>query len=314
MLLFALLLVSGCAATTGRLPAPATSAPRTSGSTAPGSPAPDSAGQGLPAAFRRLPSTSGRLLETTLTGRASGVTMRVWVWLPPQYDQPAFAQSRFPALMLYPGGAGVRHNAWAGPSLGAQEDIAAGSTSGAVTPFILVMPQMQLSADLDTECADLPGRPKVGTFLAQDVRAMVEADFRVITDRRGWGAAGVSSGAYCAARLVFNHPDQYAAVAVLDGYFTIDTPLAGASDPSVRAEDPWALAVTSPPPVSVLVWTGDGPDLTRAQAFMKRVRPPTQAELKLLPGGQHLTTDAARMVPSTLEFLTGHLMPVMPIG
>jgi len=47
---------------------------------------------------------AGRLLLTTLAGPASGVTMRVWVWLPPQYDDPRYARTNFPVLVLFPGG------------------------------------------------------------------------------------------------------------------------------------------------------------------------------------------------------------------
>ncbi|HEY6796985.1 MAG TPA: hypothetical protein VI248_20120, partial [Kineosporiaceae bacterium] len=39
--------------------------------------------------FHRLAADVGRLLDTTLSGPASGVTLRVWIWLPPQYDDPA---------------------------------------------------------------------------------------------------------------------------------------------------------------------------------------------------------------------------------
>jgi poly(3-hydroxybutyrate) depolymerase len=168
---------------------------------------------------------------------------------------------------------------------------------------------MQLSPHLDTECADLPGQPKVGTFLAVDVRRMVEDNFRVLLDRRGWGAAGASSGAYCAMRLVFDHPEQYAAVVSMSGYFTIETDLPAASTPAVRAQDPLAVARTNPPPVDVLVWAGsrDLYEVRRARAFLAEVRPPTAATEMILPGGRHLTVDFARMMPATFAFLSAHL-------
>ncbi len=233
--------------------------------------------------------------------------MRVWVSLPAQYDQPAYAHRRFPVVMLYPGGSGAQHNAWVGPALGARELVDRGSRDGTISPFVLVMPEMQVSPTLDTECADLPGQPAVGTFLAVDVPRLVAATFRVLDDRHGWGAAGISSGAYCAARLVFDHPDQYAAVASLDGYFTIQTDLPGAKDPRIRSQDPWAVAETAPPDVAVLLWSGGGPDLTLSQQFLAHVKPPTRAELRVLPGGQHLTEDVAKMVPGTFAYLTTHL-------
>jgi S-formylglutathione hydrolase FrmB len=253
-------------------------------------------------------SHAGPVLMTTLNGAASAVTMKVWVWLPPQYTQPAYAHTAFPALMLYPGGNGADHNLWAGPRMRGIEIDAQGARAGTLTPFVFVMPAMQLRQDLDTECADLPGQPKIGTFLAVDVRRMIEKNFRVIHDRTGWGAMGVSAGAYCASRLVYDHPDQYTALASLDGYFTIETNLPGGNDPTVRAGDPLAVATRTAPPLSVLLYAGSGgPDLTTAQQFLTQVRPPTKAQLLVQPGGQHLTNDVVNMVPAAFAYLTAHL-------
>ena len=265
--------------------------------------------------FRTLKTDVGRMVVTTLSGARSGVRLRVWVWLPPQYDQPAYARTAFPTLMLFPGGTGAGYNTWVGRQYRARELVAAGTGSaGKITPFVFVMPEMQPSATLDTECADLPAEPKIGTFLAVDVRQMVEENFRVLRDRTGWGAAGASSGAYCAARLVFTHPGQYAAAVSIAGYFTIETPLRGANAPAVRASDPAALALSHPPNVSILLWSGTNrPDLTVARAFLTRIRPPTSAELQILPGGRHLTTDFARMMPGTLAYLTAHLAAPAPM-
>jgi len=55
---------------------------------------------------------AGRLMVTTLSGKASGVTMKVWVWVPPQYDDPRYAKTAFPVLMLFPGGDGVGYTQW----------------------------------------------------------------------------------------------------------------------------------------------------------------------------------------------------------
>lgn len=265
--------------------------------------------------FTRLPSDVGTLLQTTLAGAASGVRLRVWVWLPPQYAQPAYAHTAFPALMLYPGGSGAGYNTWAGRQYGAREVVATGAGKGTVTPFVFVMPEMQPSARLDTECADLPGQPKVGTFLAVDVRTMVQDNFRVMRDRLGWGAAGASWGAYCASRLVFDHPDAYAAAVSIAGYFTIETPLPGAKDPGVRAQDPAAIATANPPNVSILLWSGarNRYDLRDATTFLAAIKPPTQAELRILPGGRHLTTDFAKMIPDSFAYLTAHLAHPTPL-
>ena len=50
--------------------------------------------------------------------------------------------------LLYPGGTGAGHNSWAGPALGAREFVAAASANGSGLPFVLVMPEMQVSPTL----------------------------------------------------------------------------------------------------------------------------------------------------------------------
>jgi len=302
-------------AATGTASGPATGTVRAGG--AGGSPVPSvvPTSPGGHQVFEPVHTDVGRLIVTRLHGARSGVTLRVWVWLPPQYDQPAYARTAFPALMLYPGGTGAGYNTWAGTQYHAREEDAAGAATGRLTPFVFVMPEMQPSARLDTECADLPGQARMATFLGTDVRRMVEDNLRVLADRVGWGAAGASAGAYCAARTVFDHPDQYAAVVSIAGYFTIETALPGHADPSILAQDPAAVARRSPPPVSVLLWAGgdNGTDLKDARAFLALVRAPTSAELRVLPGGRHLTTDFARMMPGSLAFLSAHLARPTPI-
>src|SRR6266513_5812479 len=45
----------------------------------------------------------GYLMRTTVTGRHSGITRVVYVYLPPQYFQPAYRAHRFPAIELIHG-------------------------------------------------------------------------------------------------------------------------------------------------------------------------------------------------------------------
>jgi len=259
---------------------------------------------------------AGRLLLTTLAGPASGVTMRVWVWLPPQYDDPKYARTNFPVLMLFPGGDGVSYTQWF--SFGQPELIASRSTSGEVSPFIMVEPQLQVSEKLDTECTDLEGQPKVGTFMDTDVPATVKANFRVITDRSGWGVGGASSGAYCAIRVLFTHPEKFAAGVSLAGYFLIDTPLPAGRTPAAKATSPQVIAAgPNPPDVWLRCWMGSSgaaeANTQRQYAdFIKVVKAPTKVDAKTLPGATHTWTSFTAMLPDMFAFFTEHL--AKPVG
>lgn len=293
---------------------PTGSEPSTPAQTAPSTGAGPAASTGAQS-FTAAKVGTGRLAVTTLTGRTSGVTMKVWVWVPPQYDDPKYARTVFPVLMLYPGGDGASYTQWY--SFGQPELVAAKSATNEVTPFIMVEPQMQLSAGLDTECTDLDGQPKVGTFLDTDVPAMIQENFRVLSARTAWGVGGASSGGYCAARLLFAHPDRFSVGVTLGGYFQIDTPLAAGHSAAAKATSPASIASgANPPDVWLRAWTssGEGFSVSQNQAFLKAVRPPTKADLKLLLGGAHTWTTFTKMLPDTFAFFTEHLDKPAPIG
>jgi len=109
----------------------------------------------------------------------------VWVRFGRAGDDPAYAHKVFSVLTLYPGGDGLNYTQF----FDAQKVgiVAEGAAAGRLSPFILVEPQLQPSVSLDTECTDLAGLPKVGTFMEQDVPAMLRASFRVAPTRSGWG-------------------------------------------------------------------------------------------------------------------------------
>lgn len=280
----------------------ATSAPPTPVSAPPAGTA-TGAGQG----FSPQPVSVGRLLLTTLRGDASGVAMRVWVWLPPQYDQPAYATTRFPVLVLFPGGDGVSYTQWFSPEKVGM--LAAGAAAGQLSPFVVVEPQLQLSTQLDTECTDLAGLPRVGTFMETDVPAMVKANFRVAPSRSGWGVGGVSSGAYCASRLLFARPDVYSVGASLGGYFVIQTPLPAGRTAAARATSPQVIAAQAPPAVRLRLWAGtaDPVALHENQAFLTAVRAPTVADLQVTQQGTHTWTTFQRQLPEMFAYFTANL-------
>ena len=253
------------------------------------------------------------VLETTLQGAASGVSMKVWIWTPPQYDDPAYAHEDFPVLFLYPGGDGATYNNWTDRSYAAQEVVDAGSREGSVLPFVFVMPEMQVSKDVDTECTDLPGQPKVGTFLDTDVPAMVQHDFRVLPPGKGWGTAGASAGAYCAAAIALRHPGEYGAVASIAGYFDMETKLPH-QDAASLAQYPTALAPTFPGTLAWLLVAGtDSPeDVRQAQEFAGLVKAPSTAQVSLQDGGKHLTTSFKAAMPGVFAFFSEHLTGPRP--
>ncbi|MFJ9680666.1 alpha/beta hydrolase [Streptomyces sp. NPDC101194] len=248
---------------------------------------------------------------TQLNGRVSGVRGEVYVWLPPQYGQPAFRHRKFPVVELlggFPGSA----KAWFG-SLQVQSQLESGMRSGRIAPFILVEPRTNLLARQDTGCANVPGVVDAESWLSVDVRRMVTDTFRAQKRASGWAVAGFSAGAHCAVKMALAHPDRYRAAVGLSGY---NDPAAErvsltARDPKLRrVNNPlWILRhATTPPPVALYLSGGlndgyrDGLALRRAAVFPTRV---AVAEVS----GPHTIGLWKRQVPQVFRWLTAELAP-----
>ena len=146
---------------------------------------------------------------------APGLSEHAFVWLPPQYYQPAWAHRVFPAaevLTGYPGNDLSLVNRMNYPQV-VQQQVAAGHAR----PMVLVMLRPTVVPPRDTECTDVPAGPQVETFLAQDVPVAIRDALRVRPV--GWGAIGDSTGGYCAAKIAMMHSDVFSAAVALSGYY-----------------------------------------------------------------------------------------------
>ncbi|MFF4883395.1 alpha/beta hydrolase [Streptomyces nigra] len=229
----------------------------------------------------------GGVLVTRLDGRVSGVHAEVNVWLPPQYDDPAYREHRFPVVELLPGYPGSS-KAWFG-SMDATEQLAPLMRAGRIEPFILVSPRTNLLPGADTGCANVAGRVNADTWLSVDVPKMVMDNFRALPAPDGWAVAGYSAGAHCAAKLAVAHPDRYRAAVSLSGY---NDPAAEAGSlasrtPALRAaNDPYVLLTRSPapPPIALYLSGQPGDGYEAAQALDRAARPPTRVDVVFVPG------------------------------
>jgi enterochelin esterase-like enzyme len=205
------------------------------------------------------PSQNG-FQVTTLTGPLSGVVSQVYVWTPPQYATEPGKQ--FPVLELLHGVWGSPQG-WTGP-MNAVAHLEAAERSGA-HPFILVVPEItpiagHTAPGHNQECSDVPGSGLIDTWLTRDVRTMVLDGFRAEPQASGWGLMGYSTGGFCAAKLVLQHPDLYQAAVSLSGYFTPDSTELTSNPVLARRNSPlWLMGHTRTPAVSLLM-TSSGQD------------------------------------------------------
>ncbi|MER7689420.1 alpha/beta hydrolase-fold protein [Streptomyces sp. NPDC097610] len=259
-------------------------------------------------------SQAGGVQVTQLHGQVSGVDAEVYVWLPPQYNEPAYRNRKFPVVELLPGYPGSA-KAWFG-SLKVHEQLLPLMRDGQVAPFILVAPRTNLLAKTDTGCANVPGKVNADTWLSIDVPKMVMDNFRAKSGPDGWGVAGYSAGAHCAAKLAVAHPDRYRAAVSMSGYndpIGERNSLAARSLTLRRENNPYLLlkSYRTPPRISLYV-SGEAHDGYEAGAALQSIaKAPTSVQVVLLPrsAGGHNMALWRPQIPETFRWLTLQIGP-----
>ena len=264
-------------------------------------------------AHLELAQQEGYLVRTTVTGQRSRITRVVYVYLPPQYFQPAYARARFPVVLAvtgYPGLAGGIIHRLALPAVAARL-----IADGRARPTVYVMLTVSPLFPADTECTDIPGGPQVASFLAQDVPRAVEQTFRVTATPAGWGVLGYSTGGYCAVKLAMMYPDRFSAAVSMAGYYqgVRGHPVPGLWGGSIgywHENSPgWRLRHLPAPPVSVLVTSSRVGDesLPGTLAFLREIRPPMRGYSLIIPEGGHNFRTWSRELTPCLKWLSRRL-------
>lgn len=266
-----------------------------------------------PQKFAALGARSGGSLNhVTLPGRRSGVTADVWVWLPPQYQRDDFRTKRFPVLVVHSAYPGSGENTMLEGKAGLLAKLAEGIAAGTLPPFVVVAPELtpyeqtELSSlpnpeSIDTECSDIPGRPKMATFHNEDVREAVAATYRVATDRHSWGLLGEGTGGLCAAKYALQYPQYYAAAASLSGRTTLKSPLWPA--PGVREGQEPTTLLGPRPDVRLFLSNATAETAGRqaSTALKNAAKAPTVIDTATASG------DSAKQLPAALAFLDRNL-------
>ncbi len=244
---------------------------------------------------------SGGLWRAHTRGAASGVTGDVLVWTPPGYDPHRPGGYRvLLALSGYPGTPVTTINGL---------DLPAAVTSRAADGRLPATIVVTASTGIDGQnwdCADVPGGPRVTTWLTQDVATLVGQSFAVAPGR--WTTIGVSTGAYCAVRLAATEPARVGAAIALAGDDAADSPALvqrrGAHASDLRT----LVAAGAHPPVSLYVAASrqDGATAADADALRAAAGPGVTATVHLCDVGGHAWPVWATMAGGGLDWLGTH--------
>ncbi len=264
-----------------------------------------------------LAQQQGYLLRLTVTGRRSHITRAVYVYLPPQYFQPAYRAYRFPAIELIHGQPGQPQD-WI-TVVGATQAFGRLLADRFARPAVLVMPDANGGAGISLQCLNQVGGPQDLTYLAVDLPGQLARTLRVRRAGPAWGVAGYSEGGFCAANMALRYPRRYGFAGVLSGYFAPDDNQLGPGRPvspfggngTLRAQNT-PLAEILPLPAAAAIprfWLGagtaDGQDVASAERFWRELRAVQPgAPLVLTPGSGHSMTTWRAEVPSMLTWMT----------
>jgi S-formylglutathione hydrolase FrmB len=280
-------------------PGPPSTAPTTLAS----APAPSGSVPSAP-----VPAVQGasRIVSFTLVGKASGMSLPAYAYLPPGYDLPAQRTTRYPVIEALHGFPGSPRT-WL-QRLDAQARLDREIAAGRMAPTVVVFPFQTPDALVDTECVDLANGPKAETYLTVDVPAVVMARFRVRTDRGGWGLIGYSAGGFCAANLLLRHPDRYAAGAGLSGYADPGIVIGDGTE-STSNNVAWRLKHLPVPPVALyLVCAGDDRHAMRdAERIAGLVRAPMTLTTGRVSRGGHSQAAWRSMMAPAFDWLSARL-------
>ena len=250
----------------------------------------------------------GRVLQLALPGARSGITRRGYVYLPPQYADPAYKNASFPVVELLHGDPG-NSAGWI-YGLHVPQLMDAAIDAGQIGPMIVVMPSTFDGAH-GQDCLDAPHGQLDDTYLSVDVPADVTQDFRALPQGAHWAIGGLSDGGFCAANLALRHPGEYGAVVSMDGFYSAYSDLAvmnkvfGAGSSAIIANDPSTLA-TDPSASLPRFWLMSGSssaiDTVAAQDFREIVTTREPIEYVVLPGGKHIPPAWRAALPPLLAW------------
>jgi len=262
---------------------------------------------------------TGEMLGITINGAHTGIAVGGdYVYLPPQYFQPAYAHAKFPAVLTL---TGYPASPW-----GLVDRLQVPGTAAAlvaqkkIKPAVYVIMNSSVAMPRDFECTNVPAGLQVETFFAQDVPLAITHAFRVESGPGAWGVMGYSTGGLCAVKLAMMNPAEFPAAVSLAGYYTAvqdrtTGSLYGDSTGYQNLNSPeWRLENLPAPPVSVLVTTSVVGENTYQDtiAFLSLIRPPMRGYSLILPQGGHNFTSWGRELPQSLIWLSQRLRPAAP--
>ncbi|WP_042385518.1 alpha/beta hydrolase [Streptacidiphilus melanogenes] len=249
-----------------------------------------------PAFLSGRPTAVGQVSTVRLLGPRTGLAQQAYVYLPPQYFQPAYAHTRFPVVLMMTGFPGTIQTTL--DRLNPPRQASGLIASGRMQPTVLVLISQNVALPRDTNCVDSVGGPRVETYFTEEVPAALRSAYRLLPGPDAWAVEGYSEGGTCALAFGLRHPSVFGVVADLGGDYGLyenrqTGALFGPPGPDrdrllQEADFGWRLTHLPPPPIRVLLGTSvRDRDYPATKRFLAQVRAPMRATPMLLASGGH---------------------------
>jgi hypothetical protein len=259
-------------------------------------------------------SKVGRLETARINGGSSQLSEDAYVYLPPEYFQARYRHTRFPAVEILSGYPSTK--AMLVQRLAFQVQLLHQIRQHRAQPMVLVMLRPIVTYPRDTECTNVPAGPQAETFYSQDLTSAMARDYRVTPT--GWGIMGISTGGYCATKILMDYPALFSAGVSLSGYYhalqdyTTGNLWGGSVVLKNRNSPIWRLRHEPAPAVSLLVTSSkdEVPSVlgySDTVKFLALVRPPMQVSTIITEHGSHTFTTWKPQVPGTFRWLSARL-------
>jgi enterochelin esterase-like enzyme len=260
----------------------------------------------------RLGGPGGPLVERmVIADPGNGVPSgRNFVLLPPGYTDPVNANRRYPTVYLVHGNPG-----------GPEDWLAAGDAPGTLQRFYRLRalpPMIVVSVDLtaghpgrDWEGLDVPGGPKLETYLTRSVVPAIDRRYRTLADRGHRALGGMSGGAFAALNIGLHRLDAFRALLLAMPYDVPDNRKRLAEDPALLAANTPRDSLRTrpfPQPVAAILTAGTGApgDVGAAHRIAEAFRSRGgQAVVRTEEGFGHTWRTARASLPYLLAFAAG---------
>ncbi|WP_184350144.1 alpha/beta hydrolase [Streptomyces olivoverticillatus] len=262
-----------------------------------------------------VPRVGGKIEKINIAGPDSKINSPAYVYLPPEYFQPEYANKTFPASVVLTGYPGTAEALIKGLDYPVRAHKLAKDKK--MQPTVLVMMRPTVAPPRDTECMDIPNGPQTETFFAKDLRKAISQQYRVGDKAANWGMIGDSTGGYCALKIAMRHPDSYSAAASLSGYYkapqdpTTGSLFGGSKQLENENDLMWRLKNKELPPISVLV-TSSKKGEHNYKDTMKFIglaaKSPTRVSSMILDSGGHNFNTWRRELNPTLTWMGSRLV------